>query len=385
VIINGEHYTSVSFVPSRGIRGNLIRIIDQRFLPFQVVFKTLSSLDEVVTAISEMQVRGAPLIGITAAFGLVFAIDECRSEDFESWIDKSVDKILQARPTASNTEYCLRKILDRIREVPDVLDKHEIALETALELMEEDKSICRAIGENGFEIIEELYNRKAASQGKDSKERSVVNILTHCNAGWLACVDYGTVTSIIYNAREKGIDLHVWVDETRPKNQGARLTVWELTQNGVSNTLITDNAGGHLMQKGLVDLVLVGCDRVTRDGDAANKIGTYLKALAAYDNDIPFYVALPSSTIDWTLDDGVKNIPIENRDDREVKYVEGRCEKEIKSVLITEKNATVFNPGFDVTPARYITGFITERGICKANRKEISRLFPEYTSESENN
>jgi len=313
-----------------------------------------------------MQVRGAPLIGVTAAFGLVFAFNDYDDNHNNYFFEEIAKKILNARPTAVNTEYCIGKVLSAIKRHDSVSDKKIAALKTALDLLEEDKTICRQIGDNGVDLIKEISQRK----GK-------VNILTHCNAGWLACVDYGTVTSIIYKAQQAGIDLHVWVDETRPKNQGARLTVWELNQNGVANTLITDNAGGHLMQKGLVDIVLVGCDRVTKDGDVANKIGTYLKALAAWDNNIPFYVALPSSTIDWQMEDGTRNIPIENRDDSEVKYVEGWCDNEIKSVLITDKEASVLNPGFDVTPAKYITGLITERGVCKANQEGISSLFPE--------
>ncbi len=383
MIIDGEHYASLTYIPPSGWRGDAIRIIDQRFLPFQVVFRTLSSLDDVVNAISKMQVRGAPLIGITAAFGLAFAISENRYAEKENCLEESVEKIMQARPTAFNTEYCLKRMLKRISGLTDTRDQYELALEIAQELLEEDKTICRAIGEHGLEIIKEVSARKADKEGNNQGNPPVVNILTHCNAGWLACVDFGTVTSIIYHAQKMGIDLHVWVDETRPRNQGARLTVWELTQNGVKNSLITDNAGGLLMQKGMVDLVLVGCDRVTREGDATNKIGTYLKALAAYDNDIPFYVALPSSTIDWTTEDGLKNIPIENRDENEVKYVEGLCDNEIKSVLITEENARAVNPGFDITPARLISGLVTERGICKANRENISRMFPEYASSSD--
>jgi len=366
LLINGAHYNSVSYIPPDSEKPEAIRIIDQRFLPFQLIFRDLSTPEEVVTAIKDMLVRGAPLIGVTAAFGLVFALNVNQDKVCDGYIEETAQKILNARPTAVNTEYCIGRVLTAIKQHDNLEDQKIAALKTALDLLEEDKIICRQIGENGLGIIEEISQRK----GK-------VNILTHCNAGWLACVDYGTVTSIIYKAQQAGIDLHVWVDETRPKNQGARLTVWELSQNGVDNTLITDNAGGHLMQKGLVDILLVGCDRVTQDGDVANKIGTYLKALAAWDNKIPFYVALPSSTIDWQMKNGLQNTPIENRDESEVKYVEGWCENEIKSVLITDINANVVNPGFDVTPAKYVTGLITERGVCQANREGITSLFPE--------
>ena len=362
MLIEGIHYNSITYLPTE----KSIRIIDQRFLPFKLIFRNLSTYEETVTAIRDMQVRGAPLIGITAAFGLFLATTNFPEENLQCYLEEVANKILTARPTAVNAEYCVSKVLASTAEYETKLEKRAVALKTALELLEEERQICLKIGENGLGIIQEIADRK----GK-------VNILTHCNAGWLACVDYGTITSPIYLARQKGVDLHVWVDETRPKNQGARLTVWELTQNGVENCLITDNAGGHLMQKGMVDLVLVGCDRVTRDGDVANKIGTYLKALAAYENNIPFYVALPSSTIDWKIEDGLKKIPIENRDDNEVKYVEGWLDKEIKSVLITTENARVYNPGFDVTPAKYITGLITERGICEANCKGLKKLFPE--------
>ena len=366
MLINGTHYHSITYIPAADPERDAIRIIDQRYLPYEVIFRDLNNTSDVMLAIGEMLVRGAPLIGITAAFGLYFALNEAPEDDLDNFIDRAAKEIINVRPTAVNAAYCVNRVLIAIKEADTLQDKKQVALKRALELWEEDKMICRKIGEEGLRIIKEI-----------SRKKEKVNILTHCNAGWLACVDYGTVTSVIYQAQQAGIDLHVWVDETRPKNQGARLTVWELTQNGVANTLITDNAGGYLMQQGLVDLVLVGCDRVTRDGDVANKIGTYLKALAARDNNIPFYVATPSSTIDWDMEDGVRNIPIENRDANEVRYVEGWCDDQIRTVLITTENAEVCNPGFDVTPAKYVTALITERGLCPATTVGISLLFPE--------
>jgi methylthioribose-1-phosphate isomerase len=382
MLINGSPFTSLTYFPADNKCPEFIRIIDQRFLPFQLVFCDLFNLEDTISAIAEMKVRGAPLIGITAAFGLLFALKDSPEQEtgMNTHLSKTLNRLLQVRPTAYNIEYCLDRMLQAKKEheiikgaPPSLIVLKNLFLTRALELLEEDKTVCRRIGESGVELLKKI----AAQKGK-------VNILTHCNAGWLACIDYGTATSPIYLAHELGIELHVWVDETRPKNQGARLTVWELTQNGIANTLITDNAGGHLMQRGLVDIVIVGCDRVTRDGNAANKIGTYLKALAARDNNIPFYVALPSSTIDWKgeatpkAEDTHLNIPIENRASSEVSHVEGWYNNELIPVLITDKNVKVYNPGFDVTPAKYITALITERGICPASREGIIKLFPEF-------
>lgn len=376
MLINGSQYSSLSYLPEEPGKTDAIRIIDQRFLPFQIKFCLLSTLKEVVYAIREMQVRGAPLIGVTAAFGLLFFLKEpvCKEKganqrELDQLLSETAEKIISVRPTAYNTGYCVNEVLRAMQKHKSMQGKKKAGLDRALELLEEDKEICKKIGEHGLSLIESIYEKKGT-----------VNILTHCNAGWLACVDYGTVTAPLYFARQEGLDIHVWVDETRPRNQGARLTVWELRQNGVRNTLVADNTGGHLMQKGLVDIVLVGCDRVTADGDVANKIGTYLKALAAKDNGIPFYVATPSTTIDWSIKEGLINIPIENRDASEIKYVEGWYKDSLKTVLITDREAEVFNPGFDVTPADYITGLITERGICQANRGSIKSLFPDKTS-----
>jgi methylthioribose-1-phosphate isomerase len=281
---------------------------------------------------------------------------------------KSALLFKSARPTAVNLEWAVDRQMAAIKKGSTIAEKIELALQTAIIIADEDADNCRKIGLHGTSIIERIAK---------NKKGETVNILTHCNAGWLAFVDHGSATAPIYEAFEKGIDLHVWVDETRPRNQGASLTAWELLNQGIPHTVITDNAGGHLMQHGLVDLVITGADRVTRSGDVANKIGTYLKALAAHDNNIPFYVALPSSSFDWNIRDGLKEINIEERNGDEVKYVYGLCENEIKKILITPRDSPVLNYGFDVTPARLVTGLITERGICRASEGDIMNLFPE--------
>ncbi|MCW3118689.1 MAG: translation initiation factor, aIF-2BI family [Chitinophagaceae bacterium] len=320
-------------------------------------------------AIRDMQVRGAGLMGATAGFGMWLAAREAADkESFEDFLSAAAGLLKSARPTAVNPEWAVNRQLLAIAKGNTIDEKIKIAKNTAIMIADEDAEYCRRLGNHGITIIEEIAKRKKGEP---------VNILTHCNAGWLAFVDYGSATAPIYEAFERGIKVHVWVDETRPRNQGAGLTAWELLNHGVPHTVITDNTGGHLMQHQMVDLVITGADRVTRSGDAANKIGTYLKALAAQDNNIPFYVALPSSTFDWQLLDGVKEIPIEERSDAEVKYVYGLCDGEIKKVLITPQESPVANYGFDVTPARLIKGLITERGICPANEKDILKLFPE--------
>lgn len=369
MLINGKPYRSLKYsAPVRDSDEEHITIIDQREIPFNVTFEKLYTSEDVITAIKDMHLRGAPLIGIAAAFGVVFACSEAMKAGDSSIIVKQADKIIKARPTAVNTENVVKKILKEIDSLSSLKDKHGTALTTARQLIEEDSEACRMIGEYGLKLIKEL---------SEKKKNKTVNILTHCNAGWLACTDYGTATSPIYRAKEEGIDLHVWVDETRPRNQGARLTVWELTENGIKNTLITDNAGGHLMQKGLVDIVLVGSDRTTINGDAANKIGTYLKALAAKDNNIPFWVAVPGTSIENSPESVTAEIKIEERSDSEILCVEGLSGDEIRSVLISCKNTACCNPGFDVTPSRLVTGLITERGLCKPDKEEILKLFPE--------
>ena len=347
----------------------IIGIIDQRFLPHKFIIEYLHTVEEVVVAIKNMHVRGAGLIGATAAYGMYLATLEARHKRlFERHLHEASLLIKASRPTAVNLEWAVERQLEEITKGTTAKEKIIIAKNTAALIADEDASHCSNIGKHGVKLIEEI----AAN-----KKGEVVNILTHCNAGWLAFVDYGSATSPIYEAHERGLKVHVWVDETRPRNQGANLTAWELQNQGVPHTVITDNTGGHLMQHQLVDLVITGADRVTRSGDTANKIGTYLKALAAHDNNIPFYVALPSSTFDWKITDGLKSIHIEERNSDEVKYIYGLHEDEIKKVLIAPVDSPAANYAFDVTPARLITGFITERGICKPNEKSIMNLFPE--------
>lgn len=349
---------------------NTIQIIDQRFLPHQLVIEDLKTTEQFADAIREMHVRGAPLIGGTAAYGMYIAIKEAvKSSDFNKHLNASIELLSNTRPTAVNLAFAIDKVRNAIKSVERIDNKIKTALITARGIVESSVVFCKKIGEHGVDLIEQIANEK---QGK------TVNILTHCNAGWLACIDYGTATAPIYEAFNRGIDIHVWVDETRPRNQGARITAYELQQHGVPHTVIVDNLGGHLMQHGMVDLVIVGSDRTTRTGDVANKIGTYLKALAAFDNEIPFYVALPSSTFDWNIRDGLKEIPIEKRGADEVKYIQGLDNSTIKKVLLTPADSPAINYGFDVTPAKYVTGLITERGVCAADEASILELFPEF-------
>ncbi len=352
----------------------ILEIIDQRWLPHQFVLADLSNTDEVARAIKEMWVRGAPLIGATAAYGMVFACCEAVNLEAENqYIIECAEKLLASRPTAVNLKWAVKQQLELILSINSPPKRIEEALMNAHAITEQDVTTCYNIGKHGVEILRKISMKKNGEP---------INVLTHCNAGWLACVDWGTATAPIYLAHEEGIPVHVWVDETRPRNQGARITAWELGMHGVPHTIIADNTGGHLMQHGMVDLCIVGTDRTTRTGDVANKIGTYLKALAAKDNDIPFYVALPSSTIDWDLSDGIKEIPIEKRDEREVLCVQGLIENKIEQVLIAPPHSKAINFGFDVTPARLVTGLITERGLCGANEKDIEMLFPEMNIKS---
>ncbi|MFC1494614.1 S-methyl-5-thioribose-1-phosphate isomerase, partial [Thermodesulfobacteriota bacterium] len=347
-----------------------ISIIDQLKLPHKFEIKDMCCLDDAARAIKEMNVRGAGLIGATAGYGMYLAALEAPVKgDFYTFMKKSGDKLIATRPTAVNLSWAVERQLDTIKAEYSLEKNIKAVLKTANEIADEDADYCRRIGEHGVSLIADISAEKKGEP---------VNILTHCNAGWLAFVDYGSATSPIYTAYEKGIDIHVYVDETRPRNQGAGLTAWELGQHGVAHTVIPDNTGGHLMQHGLVDIVIVGTDRTTYTGDVANKIGTYLKALAARDNSVPFYVALPSSTFDWKMRDGVKEIIIEERDSDEVKYIEGFCEGKIKKVLITPENSPAANYSFDVTPGRLISGLITERGICEAREDSILDLYPEH-------
>lgn len=348
-----------------------VKIIDQRYLPHKFIIETISTTKDMAKAIKDMHLRGAGLIGAAAGYGVYISAQENLSqkisvEKYKDYLLKDVEMLKKTRPTAVNLEYALKRQINNIKTTDSKEELIKKIRQEAIDIAREDELSCKKIGEYGSEIIEEI------SRKKDGK---VVNILTHCNAGWLAFVDYGTATSPIYEAYRKGIKVHVWVDETRPRNQGARLTAWELGNHGIDHTIIADNVGGYLMQKGMVDMVIVGSDRTTFTGDVANKIGTYLKALAAYDNQVPFYAALPSSTIDWEIRDGVNEIPIEERGGEEVKYIQGWLDGEVKKVLLTPKKSKAKNYAFDVTPSKYITGIITEKGVCSADEKSIKKMF----------
>lgn len=361
--IQGEHYETIWLKKNDA---QSVELIDQTLLPFAFHIKEISTYTEMVEAIASMRVRGAPLIGVAAAYGLYLAAIEARKKSNPyAFIRKAANELAASRPTAVNLSYALNEMLLGIDPYSKVENMISLFLEKANRLKNIELENCRQIGLHGLKLIEEISAQK---KGK------TVNILTHCNAGWLACIDFGTATAPIYEAFNRGIDVHVWVDETRPRNQGARLTAWELGNHGVQHTIIVDNAGGHLMQHGEVDLVITGSDRTTRNGDVANKIGTYLKALAAYDNGIPFYVALPSSTIDWSMNNGIAEIPIEERDAEELSYTEGLTANGIEKVHIYPKFSPVKNYGFDVTPARLVSGLITEKGICMANEESMCTL-----------
>ncbi|WP_018900951.1 S-methyl-5-thioribose-1-phosphate isomerase [Rhizobium sp. 2MFCol3.1] len=346
--------------------GRSVDIIDQRWLPHEFRVVTLKNVEDVAVAIRDMWVRGAPLIGVTAAYGVALAM---ASDSSNASLDTVWETLHETRPTAINLRWALDAMREFLRKLPEG-GRADAAYRRAAEIAEEDVDLNRSIGMNGLAVIREIAARK--------KPGEPVNILTHCNAGWLATVDYGTATAPIYLAAEEGIPVHVYVDETRPRNQGAQLTAWELNGHGVPHTLIVDNAGGHLMQHGDIDMVIVGTDRTTANGDVCNKIGTYLKALAAKDNNVPFYVALPSPTIDWTVHDGVREIPIEERSADEVTFVQGRgLDGSIATVRVSPDGSPAANPAFDVTPARLITGLITERGIAEASPLGLKALFPE--------
>lgn len=348
---------------------SVVKVIDQRKLPFEFEIKELRSVDDVYEAIDEMVVRGAPLIGAAAAFGMYFASLEITSHtNIRDHLSNAAGYLVSCRPTAVNLSWAVNYALSKLNPDDDPIKISQDAFNFAIEICETERENSLKTGLNGLKLIEEIAARKNGEP---------VNILTHCNAGWLACIDYGTATAPVYLAKEKGINIHVWVDETRPRNQGSKLTAWELGENDVPYTLITDNTGGHLMQHGMVDMVMVGCDRATRKGDVANKIGTYLKALAANDNNIPFYAVLPSSSIDFTINDGVKEITVEERDPSEVTDISGLSEGELRTVRICPEGAKVANYGFDVTPARLITALITEKGICSASEEGLRQLFPE--------
>ncbi len=346
-----------------------MRLIDQRWLPHQFVVEEVTSVAQMATAIRDMHVRGAGLIGAAAAYGMYLAALEFADRAWPALgLTDSANLLRATRPTAVNLSWAVEKQLQKIAQGRNVREKIELARENASLIAQEDAEHCRLIGEHGLSLIEAIAQRKPGQP---------VNVLTHCNAGWLAFVDYGSATAPIYAAHDRSLPVHVWIDETRPRSQGSKLTAWELGQHGVPHTVIADNTGGHLMQRGLVDLVLVGTDRTTRAGDVANKIGTYLKALAAQDNNVPFYVALPSSSFDWSICDGF-DIPIEERSATEVKNAEGWLEGKQVEIKIAPDNSPALNYGFDVTPRRLVTGLITERGICAASEKSIGALFPEH-------
>ena len=356
--IEGRHYRTIW--PD----GEVVVVIDQTKLPFRFELKRLASLAEAAEAIRTMVVRGAPLIGATAAYGIVLAL---RADPSDGALDASVRALAATRPTAVNLHWALARMAEHLRPQPPSA-RAAAALAEATALADEDVGFCEAIGGHGAALIRAAHERTGAT----------VNVLTHCNAGWLATVDWGTALAPVYKAHDAGVPVHVWVDETRPRGQGAALTAFELKAHGVPHTVVADNAGGHLMQRGQVDLCLVGSDRTTAAGDVANKIGTYLKALAAHDNGVPFYVALPFSTIDWQLHDGVRDIPIEERPAREVTHVTGEGEDgAIRTVAVVSPGSPAANPAFDVTPARLVTGIITERGVTTASRDGLLALYPE--------
>ncbi|MBI2575952.1 S-methyl-5-thioribose-1-phosphate isomerase [Candidatus Woesearchaeota archaeon] len=355
MLANGKHYRTIWL---KQPENRIVQIIDQRFLPWKFVVEDIASVEGMCKAIKEMHLRGAGLIGAAGAYGMYLACLEApKNKDFYRYVLEAAQKLKGTRPTAVNLSWAIEKQLEAINQASYVMDKLNASLSNAIAIADLDVQMCKKIGEHGVQIIEEIAQRKG---GKP------VNILTHCNAGWLAFVDVGTATAPVYEARKKGIPLHIFVSETRPRNQGASLTAWELEHEGIPFTVIADNASGHIMQRGMADMVIVGCDRCTKTGDVANKIGTYLKALAAKENNVPFYAAVPSSSIDWDISDGIREIPIEERSGDEVKYVTGADEYgELKKVLVTTEKSKALNYGFDVTPARLITGLITERGVCK--------------------
>jgi len=355
--IEGKEYHTIWFDD----KNKVVKIIDQTKLPHKFIIKDLKTVKDAINAIKTMEVRGAPLIGATAAYGLVLSILENNDQSF---LKKSSKELINSRPTAINLKWAVDRMMKKLSGINsnEILN---IALNEAKEICEEDVKFCENIGLNGLKIIEEIYNKK----------KDTVNILTHCNAGWLATINWGTATSPIYHAHKKDIPVHVWVDETRPRNQGANLTSYELNEEQIPNTIIADNTGGILMQRGEVDMCIVGTDRTLATGDVCNKIGTYLKALSAKDNNVPFYVALPSSTIDWSIKD-YKEIPIEERSSEELSHVEGLDESgNVKKIQVYPKKSKAMNLAFDVTPAKYVTALITEKGICEASSKGLENLF----------
>ena len=381
--VGGQRFRTIWLHPTNE---RVVQLIDQRFLPHQFVVEDVSTVEQMADAIRQMHVRGAGLIGASAGYGMYLAAIQAGSsrtgsisaKEFDARLTEAAERLKATRPTAVNLAWAIERVraglADRaglaVKQTLAVQEKVKLALCIAKQIAAEDEENCRMIGQHGLNLIEEIAR---------AKNGNPVNILTHCNAGWLAFVDYGSALAPVYAAHDRGLPVHVWVDETRPRSQGSKLTAWELGQHGVPHTIIADSAGGHLMQRGAVDLVMVGSDRTTRAGDVANKIGTYLKALAAKDNKVPFYVALPSSSFDWAIRDG-SEIPIEERSAEEVKRAEGWQDGRMWEVSLAPESSPAANFGFDVTPRRLVTGLITERGVCKADEKSIVELFPEQAS-----
>jgi methylthioribose-1-phosphate isomerase len=369
VKVGGQHFVTIWLKPDDE---TVVQVIDQRFLPHRFVIEEVRTVEQMAVAIREMHVRGAGLIGASAGYGMYLAAIDALARPAATGIDEQLGQaavqLKATRPTAVNLSWAVDRQLRNIAKGKNAKDKIALALRTARSIADEDAEHCQMIGQHGLEVIREIARKKA---GKP------VNVLTHCNAGWLAFVDYGSATAPIYAAHDNGVPVHVWVAETRPRNQGSKLTAWELGQHGVPHTIIADSAAGHLMQRGAVDLVIVGTDRTTYTGDVANKVGTYLKALAAKENNVPFYVALPSSSFDWKLRDGLKEIPIEERSAEEVRRADGWFEEQQVEVRVAPEGSPAANYGFDVTPGHLVTGLITERGVCAANEKSIRALFPE--------
>jgi methylthioribose-1-phosphate isomerase len=367
--VDGQHFRTIWLKPGDE---TVVQLIDQRSLPHRFVIEEVRTVEQMATAIREMHVRGAGLIGASAGYGMYLAAIEAAVRAAAAGVDEQLARagaqLRATRPTAVNLSWAVERQLRNIAEGKNVTEKVALARRTAIAIADEDAEHCRMIGQHGLELIRQIAGKKAGER---------VNVLTHCNAGWLAFVDHGSATAPIYAAHDSRLPVHVWVAETRPRNQGSKLTAWELGKHGVPHTIVADSAAGHLMQHGMVDLVIVGTDRTTLSGDVANKVGTYLKALAAKDNDVPFYVALPSSSFDWKLRDGLKDIPIEERSAEEVKQADGWFDGQQVEVRIAPNQSPAANYGFDVTPSHLVTGLITERGVCAANEKSIRALFPE--------
>ena len=379
--VDGQHFRTIWLKPDDE---TVVQLIDQRFLPHRFVIEEVRTVEQMATGIRDMHVRGAGLIGASAGYGMYLAAINAAARpaaaEFDEQLADAATKLKATRPTAVNLSWAIERQLRNIAKGTNAKEKIALALCTAKSIADEDAEHCRMIGQHGFELIQQIARNKAGKFLTNPPRRRAggpINVLTHCNAGWLAFVDHGSATAPIYAAHDSGLPVHVWVAETRPRNQGSKLTAWELGEHGVPHTIIADSAAGHLMQRGAVDLVIVGTDRTTITGDVANKIGTYLKALAAKANNVPFYVALPSSSFDWRLRDGLKEIPIEERSQEEVKKVDGWFEGQMVEVRVAPEESTATNYGFDVTPGHLVTGLITERGVCEANETSIRALFPE--------